>query len=233
MSIWQLVYFFSPSPYGKLRLNCTQRFPKRSSFLRISKDTHGFICLCVQAFEMAKNSIAENNAVFLFCVYMPVHSHDACYQSKCIISAEKKCRWLKGNVVCRFIWNSANFQPSSNCFPIQLCILRMYCLATLVRIDKVIEWVSWENGFQTLKTTSMNFLWLTKSVLLRLWSHTRSLLLPWQAKFFSFTAHNFSLDVHFSFGLGDIFSVKWSNRKHPAVNPAMILTLAVCATGFR
>lgn len=53
--------------------------------------------------------------------------------------------------------------------------------------------------------------------------------------FFSFTTQQF-----FFFGLAFFFFffgflgflINWSNRKYPAVNPAMILTLAVCATRF-
>lgn len=64
---WQFVFLF--------RLNCTHRFSRQSfTFLRISKGlkhTHtNSVCRRLKRI----NSLAENSAVFLWCV----HSEDAC-----------------------------------------------------------------------------------------------------------------------------------------------------------
>lgn len=50
-------------------------------------------------------------------------------------------------------------------------------------------------------------------------------------EFFSFNAHNFSGCAFFGLFDFPFFFCSCNNRKHPAVNLAMILTLAVCATG--
>lgn len=90
------------------------------------------------------------------------------------------------------------------------------------------------NGFQTLKTTSMNFLRPIDNRNETLVALIDCCCYHGITKFFSFTAQKFLFGCAFFLSSSGFlgFLINWSNRKFPAVNPAMNLTLAVCATGF-